>query len=343
MNPTPRAAIIGLGSIYPMHEKSLITLGIPIAAVCDKDEARVLRVAESLNARGYINYKDMLNDGGFDVLHICLPHFLHAPITIDALRANYHVLCEKPLATTVKDAQEMIKTANESKKALSVVFQNRYNPGVQLIKKAITESTLGKIIGGFFRVTWHRGENYYANSDWRGAWATEGGGALINQAIHLFDMMNFFLGKPHHVNASISNRAHPTIEVEDIAEGIIFYGKNGEIPISFYVNTFHPYDAPITLELIGENGHATLIGEDATIQFKDGTLHQIGADIDAQKKFNMKTYWGVSHIKQITDFYETIKKSTAVGFNDETALFTQRLINDVYTLSKNQLHPLLPL
>ena len=327
-----KAAVAGLGGVSPMHTKSLKSLGIQIAAVCDKNPAKANAAAKEYNATPYTNYVEMLDAGGFDVLHICLPHFLHAPVAIAAMEKGYHVLTEKPMATTVADAEEMITTAKENNVQLGVIFQNRYSPGAQLIKEALESGRLGPEKGGWIRVTWHRGEGYYLNSDWRGRWATEGGGVLINQSIHSFDMMNYLLGDPTCVSASIANRAHPSIEVEDVAEGVITYGP---VPISFFVNTYHPYDAPASVEIICENGKASLVGEDAEIIFNDGTKKVAGTDEAAQQQFSMKSYWGVSHVKQIHDFYRAVESGTTPAIDGEQGLRTQRLINGIYESAKS--------
>jgi len=327
-----KAAVIGLGGISPMHIKPLQTMGIPIVAVCDKNAEVADTVAKDIGATAYTNYEEMLNAGGFDVLHICLPHYLHAPIAIAALSKGYHVLTEKPMATTIEDAEKMISTAKENNVRLGVIFQNRYSPGAQLIKATLESGELGAVKGGWIRVTWHRGGDYYALSDWRGKWATEGGGVLINQSIHSFDMVNYFLGNPTAVDASVANRAHPTIEVEDVAEGVITYGEN--IRVSFFVNTFHPYDAPASVEIICEHGKASLIGEDAEIIFNDGRKKAAGIDKAAQQQFGMKSYWGVSHVKQIQDFYLSLESDKPLAIDGEQGLRTQRLINGIYESAK---------
>jgi predicted dehydrogenase len=333
------AAIVGLGGVYPMHANSLKALGIPITAVCDKIPERAEKTAQTTGGRAFTDYKEMLNAGGFDVLHICLPHFLHAPVTIDALQSGYHVLCEKPMATTLTDALHMIKTSEESDKLLSIIFQNRYNPATQLIKETLNEGKLGEIKGGWLRVTWNRKADYYTNSDWRGKWATEGGGVLINQSIHTFDLMNYFLGIPKKINASINNRAHPEIEVEDVAEGVIFYGDNGEIPVSFFVNTYHPYDAPVGLEIEGTHGRVSLNGEDGTVTFNDGLQITAGVDVKTQKQFGIKDYWGVSHVKQIEAFYKAIKNGHPPDISGTSALITQKLINGIYETARLKENP----
>jgi predicted dehydrogenase len=305
-----KAAIIGLGAIAPMHINALEAIGAEIVVRADKET----------------HYNDLLARANFDALHICLPHFLHAEVAIAALEKGVHVLCEKPMATNVGDAQKMICAAEKSGAFLGVVFQNRFSPGAALIKNALESGELGTVKGGHIRVMWHRNDAYY-ESDWRGKIAKEGGGVLINQAIHMFDMANFFLGEPTDVQASIANRAHPKIEVEDVAEGVISYGA---ARVSFFVNTYHPYDAPATIELLCENGHAELSGENATIKFNDGRKKTAGPDTEAQKKFGMKQYWGVSHVKQIKAFYDCIKQGKSPSPNGAEALRTQKLINKIY-------------
>lgn len=326
-----KAAVVGLGGVSPMHTKPLAALGIPITAVCDKHQDKANAVAAETGAKAYTDYKEMLNAGGFDVLHICLPHFLHAPVAIDAMNAGCHVLTEKPMATTIADAEKMIAAAKSNNVTLGVIFQNRYSPGATLIKETLESGALGKPVAGWIRVNWHRSDAYYANSDWRGKWATEGGGVLINQTIHSFDMMTHFLGNPTCVDASIANRAHPAIEVEDIAEGVITYGR---VPVSFFVNTYHPYDAPATVEVICENGKASLVGEDAEIVFHDGKKLTAGKDEAAMQQFGMKSYWGVSHIKQIQAFYMSLENGTAPTIDGQQGLRTQVLINSIYESAK---------
>jgi len=325
-----KAAIVGLGAIYPMHAKALNSLEIPITAVCDSNVSLANKVAEELNAKAFTNVTNMLSEGNFDVLHICLPHYLHAPVSIEAMSGGYHVLTEKPMATTVEDAEKMITAAKNYNVYLGVIFQNRYNPGAILVKETLENGELGAVKGGFIHVTWNRGHDYYANSDWRGKWATEGGGALINQSIHSFDLMNHFLGNPTSVVASISNRAHPSIEVEDVAEGVITYG---DTPVSFYVNTIHPYNAPVRVEVVCENGKASLVGKEAEITFNDGRKKCTIPNKEAQQP-GTKNYWGMSHVKQIQDFYASLKNNSLLAIDGEQGLRTQRLVNGIYKSAK---------
>jgi len=343
-----QAAVIGLGSIAPVHIKALDDLGIQITAICDSKQDVAAALAKDRGCAYYTDYEKMLDAGGFDVLHNCLPHYLHAPVTIAALDRGIHVVCEKPMATTVADAKKMIAAAKASGAKLEIIFQNRYNTSVQAIKSALDSGTLGRVLGGFLQVTWHRSEAYYSNNDWRGRWDTEGGGVLINQSIHTFDLMNYLLGDPTAVHASVANRAHPGIEVEDVAEGVIAYG---DVNVSFYATNNYPYNAPVSLGVVCENGQAALSGDIATITYKDGKQEVSQADDSIAMPYR-KDYWGYSHIKQIQGFYDWLKgtpssdalvgKDVSVdGTPDNTlrvcgeeGLRTQKLINGIYDSAK---------
>ena len=327
-SPKLKAAIVGCGNIAPMHMQSLQMLGVPVVAVCDREVERTMQY----DCPGrFADCGEMLKTGGFDVLHVCLPHYLHAPVTLEAIAHGVHVLCEKPMATTVSDAQRMLAAAEAKGVHLGVIFQNRYNPGTVLVQKALDSGALGKIQGGWLQVTWNRGGDYYAKSDWRGKWATEGGGALINQSIHVFDLMNTFFGRmPDHVEANIANRAHPEIEVEDVAEGVIYYG---DVKITFYANTIHPYDAPAELGLFCENGMATITGSSARIQYNDGRT-ETAAEEEDSKFALIKNYWGRSHARQIQDFYKSLSNDKIPTICGAEALKTQMLINGIYESAK---------
>ena len=329
-----KAAIAGCGAIAPVHTAALKQLGVQLVAVSDPD------VSKTIKWRGAVPYPDyefMIKAGGFDVLHICLPHYLHAPAAIFAMEQGINVLCEKPMATSIADAEQMIKAAEANNVSLGVIFQNRYNPGSQLVKKALDTRALGKILSGWLKVTWHRDEKYYTESTWRGKWETEGGGVLINQSIHTFDLMNYFMGgHPSYIDASIANRAHPSIEVEDVAEGIISYRGQGEdeVKISFYATTIFPYDAPVMLELICENGRATMTGDSAVIEYKNGKTETSAPDDDKSLPLGTKSYWGISHTRQIKAFYDALEQHKKPEIDGEEALVTQKLICGIYESGK---------
>lgn len=328
-----KAAVAGCGGISSVHVDAINRLqNAEIIAVCDPDSDKTARYP----FKSYAGYEAMINDNDIDVLHICLPHFLHAPAAVYAMEKGINILCEKPMSISAAESEEMIKTADNNSVTLGVIFQNRYNNGSQLIKNAVMNGSLGAVKSGWLKVTWFRDEDYYKNSTWRGKWSTEGGGALINQSIHTFDLVNYFLngqspaaGLPVYVDASIANRAHPSIEVEDVAEGLIAY-ENAKI--SFYVNTINPYDAPVEIELICENGRAAIKGDAGFIEYNNG--EKLSSDAPVAVNTPPKAYWGTSHEIQISEFYDALEKNITPEIDGREAFKTQRLICAIYESAK---------
>ncbi|MFW5985863.1 MAG: Gfo/Idh/MocA family protein, partial [Halanaerobiales bacterium] len=125
-----KVGIVGCGNIFPMHAVSVSGLDqAELAAVCDIKEERAEEKAEEFDVNYYFNYKEMIDEEDLDVVHICTPHHMHAPITIYACRAGKHVITEKPMAIKLEDAEEMVRTAADNNVTLGVIFQNRFNPG----------------------------------------------------------------------------------------------------------------------------------------------------------------------------------------------------------------------
>lgn len=333
-----KAGIIGCGNIFPMHAQPLASLeNTEIVAVCDNKEDRAIAAAKQYNCAYYTDYKDMIDNAGIDSVHICTPHYLHAPMTIYAANAKKHVMTEKPMSIEYHDAQEMVSTAKENGVTLGVIFQNHYNAGSILIKNNLESGALGKILSGRAIVTWKRTDEYYGKSDWKGTWDKEGGGVIIDQAIHTLDLMRWFVGSDiDYVDASISNRAHDIIEVEDAAEGVIKY-KNGVVTGFFCIN-YYAYDAPVEIELYCENGRAKIFGDKGIVTFNDGK--ELVADRSPDEEFTyghgVKSYWGVNHIKQITNFYDSISKGVQPEISGDYALETQRMISAIYNSGKTR-------
>lgn len=332
-----RVGIVGCGNIFPMHALPVMqNENCELVAVCDNKPERVKETSEGFNCKGYADYKEMIDKENLDVLHICLPHYLHAPVAIYALNKKVHVMTEKPMSIEFKDAKNMNDAAEENNKTLGVIFQNRYNPGSQLIKKTLEGGELGKIITTKLSVTWDRSDEYYSKSDWKGTWEKEGGGVIIDQAIHTMDLVRWFIDDEiDYIDANISNRGHAIIQVEDSAEGIIKY-KNG-VTTAFHAINYYGYDAPVEIELYCENGIAKMIEDKAIISFNDG--REYTADTNPNESFeygDVKQYWGVSHIKQINLFYEALSKGIEPEINGEEAIKTQEMICGIYKSGKER-------
>lgn len=333
-----KVGIIGCGRIFAMHALPIENRSdLELIAVCDIKADRAEAAAKEHNCASYTDYTEMFEQEELDVIHICLPHHLHHPVTLDAAKRKIHVLTEKPMAIHYDDAVEMVDVAKENDVTLGVIFQTRYNPASQLIKHTIASGELGAVKAARFSLAWDRSDEYYSESDWKGTWEKEGGGVIIDQAIHGMDLMSWFVdGEIEYIDASISNRAHAKIEVEDAAEGVIKY-TNGVVT-AFHAINYYSHDAPIEIEIDCEKGLVQMVADKATIAFHDGRT--LIADNNPLEEFEYssgaKNYWGISHIKQINNFYDSLNKGVQPDITGETALKTQKMINKIYESGKKK-------
>lgn len=252
-----RFGVIGVKGIGRTHIKGITsTEEAELLAVADIDEEEGRSVASEHGVEWYRDYEDMLKLPELDAVTICTPHFLHYPMTMKALDSGKHVLVEKPMALTVREADEMIGNARSRGLKLGVVFQHRTFPVNREIKRLIETGELGTIYRICMEACTFRTQLYYDRDSWRGKWATEGGGALINQTIHEIDLLQWFAGKPKRLQGQTSTIYHK-VEVEDIASATILF-ENGAHGI-LQVGIVDPISTT-RLEICGEKGK--LICED---------------------------------------------------------------------------------
>lgn len=326
-----RAGVIGCGKISVMHAVSILKQpDAELVCVCDIRKDRAEAAAQEYGCAWCTDWKKMISDYELDAVHICTPHYLHPEMAVYALEHGLNVLCEKPMAIKYEDALRMQNAAKASGKALVISFQNRFNPGSLLIKSALESGSLGRIISARAMVTWSRSDDYYSKSDWKGTWDKEGGGVIIDQAIHTLDLMNWYIDSPlKKVSASLHNRAHSIIKVEDSAEGYIQY-ENGTNACFFAIN-YYGYDAPVELELYCENGIAKLVGEKATLTYNDGRVFSQDRNPNILFEFrNAKQYWGVGHMMEIENFYSSLKKGTNPRNLCPEVMQTHQLVCSIY-------------
>ncbi len=244
--------VVGVGIIGRVHVDVAAKLKeTELVAIADVNIANAKAVAEKYHVRWYQNYVEMLEKEKLDAISICTPHNLHYPIAMKALEYNTHVLVEKPMALSVKEADEMIAKARRLDLKLGVVFQHRTKPLSISIKRLIEEGKLGELYRALLEYCTYRDQRYYRSGPWRGTWKGEGGGVLINQAIHFIDLFQWFIGKkPSRLAAFINTLTHE-IEVEDLASAVIEFegGTQGVIHVSsFDMPSFARFD------IRGDNG-----------------------------------------------------------------------------------------
>ncbi|MBS7607350.1 Gfo/Idh/MocA family oxidoreductase [Candidatus Bathyarchaeota archaeon] len=230
-----------------------------LTAVTSQREERAKEFASKWGLKyWYTDYRRMLREAPIDAVIISTPHYQHYPMAIDSIDAGKHVLIDKPIAISLQEADEIILEAKRRGVKLGVILQSRFDPTIRKVKSAVDNGLFGKLILGEAIVEWFRTQEYYNSSPWRGRWSTEGGGALINQAIHTIDLLIWIMGQPKYLWAQMGTFTHK-IEVEDLAVSVIRF-KNEAIGVIQGSTAIYP-GLPTRLEIHGTQGTAIIEGE----------------------------------------------------------------------------------
>ena len=196
-----RVALVGCGRISRNHFEAIAsTPGVELSAVCDVIPERADAAARALGVPAFTSYEEMLRDATCDIVSVTTPSGLHPVHAEMAARSGKHVVCEKPMAISIEAADAMMRVCDEAGVRLFVVMQNRLNPAVQLLRRAIDKGRFGRIYTVNSTVRWTRPQEYYDQADWRGTWALDGG-AIMNQASHYVDLMQWLAGPVESVMA----------------------------------------------------------------------------------------------------------------------------------------------
>jgi len=224
-----RLGIIGFGNIGAQHAKHIIAGEVPdieLTTVADGSQEMRANASEILGADFPVfnSGKDLIDSGKADAVLIAIPHYQHPEIAIAAFKAGLHVLCEKPAGVYTKQVREMNEAAEKSGKVFAMMFNQRTNSYYKKMRELVTGGTFGSIIRTSWIVTnWFRTEHYFASGGWRGTWAGEGGGILLNQCHHQLDLFQWICGMPNRVRAFCHNGKWHNIEVEDDVTAYLEY------------------------------------------------------------------------------------------------------------------------
>lgn len=308
-----KSAIIGLGVIGKVHYAVLKKQGADIAALVDVNPVCL----DGYDETKYSDYRIMLDEVKPDVVHICTPHYLHAEMIISSLSSGANVLVEKPLCIKREDIDKILSAEKNAKGILGVCYQNRYNASSVFVKKYLENKRISFAKG---TLEWHRDENYYRSAEWRGKKDTEGGGVLINQAIHTIDLMQWICGEATSLKCDISNRSlQGVIEVEDTA-GAEFYGKTR---YSLFATTAGEHDNPVEIKFETENEEITLYPDKVLIDGK-------AVDVEKNGDWYGKEIYGSGHEKLIADFYDCVGRGEKFSIDGEEGAKSVRAVLTAY-------------
>lgn len=261
-----RFGIIGCGRIAQRHAQHIVNNG-KLTATLDVIPERAETLAHTYHAGFYTNLDAFLSDnqGKMDVVSVCSPNGLHARHSIAALKAGYHVLCEKPMAISVEDCGRMINEAERANRRLFIVKQNRFNPPIEALKAAIEEKRLGRIYSVQLSCFWNRNGKYYHESDWKGT-AQMDGGTLFTQFSHFIDLLYWLIGDIKRVHPIVRNFAH---------QGLIDFEDTGVVALEFYNGAIGTINYTVNSYRKNMEGSITIFGEKGTVKVGGQYLNEL--------------------------------------------------------------------
>lgn len=262
-------AILGCGKVAHLHARAVLNLpNARLAGVWSRSENSAKTFAAQYNVPFYTDVETLIQTEKVDLAIVCTPHPFHLGPAEKAAVAGANILVEKPLASTLEDADKIIEVCKNAGVKLGVISQRRWYEPVKRVKEAIEAGKIGKSVFGTINMLGWRDKNYYDADEWRGTWKMEGGGVLVNQAPHQLDILLWFMGEIDEVYGLWRNLNHPYIEVEDTAVAIVKF-KNGGIGNIIVSNSEKPgiYGK---VHVHGENGASVGVQTDGGAMFIAG-------------------------------------------------------------------------
>lgn len=328
--------IIGCGMISSWHAQAIIkTQDARLIAVTDVNEKSRNDFAKEFDAEAVSTVEELLSRDDIDIICICTPSGLHAPLAIQAANAGRHIVVEKPMAITMKEADDIITACKVNTVKMAVISQLRFTDAIQKLKRAVDSGILGKLVTGDIYMKFFRSQEYYNKGGWRGTWKMDGGGALMNQGIHGIDLLQYVMGPVKSVFAHTRTLARD-IEVEDTAVAVLEF-KSGALGVIEGTTSVYP-GLPRRLEISGDKG--TIIVEEDSIINWDIEGMERPDDIELKRTTsgtasNPAAFSLEGHILQIGDMTRAVKEGREPMVNQLEGKKPVEIILAIYESSKS--------
>ena len=322
-----KIAIVGCGRISYKHVEAITqnSTEIELTAVCDVLEANAIgkrdeyikTIGENAYVKVYTDYKKMLEEADIEMVSIATESGYHAEIAIDCMNSGKHVIVEKPMALSTKDADKMIQCARKNNVKLCVSHQNRFNEPIQKLRAAVEEGRFGKLVNGTARILWNRDMGYYTKAPWRGTWKQDGG-TLMNQCIHNIDLLQWMMGGEIDTVYAQCGTFLRDIEAEDFGAIIIKF-KNESIGIVEGSACVYPKNLEETLSIFGETGTVSIgglaVNSIETWKFADNV--ETEEELLTQQKGDPDSVYGSGHTPLYKDMIDAINYNREPLINGE--------------------------
>ncbi|HEY7119831.1 MAG TPA: Gfo/Idh/MocA family oxidoreductase [Tepidisphaeraceae bacterium] len=355
-SPKLRFGIVGCGGVGPTHAGALLRIDdAQLVAVADLIPQRAQALADKVGGdiKVYASDQELVADPDIDVVCFATPSGLHAEHSIRALRAGKHVVVEKPMEVTLDACDRMIAAQRETGRKLTIISQHRFDPATRLVKEAIDSGKLGRIICATAEVKWWRKQDYYDVANWRGTWALDGGGSLMNQGVHTVDVLQWLVGGVESVFGHTATAAHQ-IETEDIACAALRFncGAIGTLTAATAAFPGHP----ARIDIYGTEGSAIIEGdrlkqmvlkngqtftaEDAArdaISVAQGGTASVKDEAHRRAAFgDKKAGWGDAHRAQILDLIRAIREDGQPLLDGPAARKPVEVVLAIYQSARTQ-------
>ncbi|MEM1158707.1 MAG: Gfo/Idh/MocA family oxidoreductase [Verrucomicrobiota bacterium] len=336
--------IIGTGMIGGFHAQAVSAMkGSELVGVVSKDLARSTVFAKAHGTTAYPSLEALASSTGLDIVTIATPSGVHLEPALEATRLGKHVIIEKPLEITTSRIDQIISSASENHVTVSAILNRRFHPGMDAFKQAADSGRFGTLTSASAYVKWYRDQAYYDSADWRGTWALDGGGALMNQSIHTIDALIYLAGPVKSVRAHTACLAHQNIEVEDIAVAMLEFENGARGVIEGSTCAWSQDGHPARVQLCGTEGSVFLADEtfevwdfrnktdaDALIhsQFMRGTEAGLGANDPTAINF-------YQHQRNFEEIVQAIREGRPASTNAAEARKSVHLIQAIYESARN--------
>ena len=352
-----RALIIGCGTIATLHAEVLTRHpAFTVTALVDVDRSAAERAAREVVAFGgaepvvYDSITEAVESGTVDLGVICSPSGYHIDNALELIDVGLHLVIEKPLDVSVAKSRAFanrVARAEKSGQVVSVISQHRFDPGSALIHKAIEDGSFGRITSAVASMAWYRSQGYYDSGDWRGTWALDGGGAVMNQGIHTVDLLRWFCGRPVEVYAHIAQLNHERIEIEDTATATVRF-ESGALAVIHMTTAAYP-GLTARLQVHGSLGSA--IQDNDELRYFHAGDGEVSANLREAKTIgnqvetvlgpraggdefagsrNQADSFAAGHTRQYDDIAAAIRDRRSPLVTTEEALLSLALVRSIY-------------
>lgn len=331
-----KVGIVGWGTISDIHAQAIVTSeNCSLNAAFTSSTSKNKLIRNKYDIEVFNNYEDMLNSDLIDSVSICTPSGAHLDFAVEAAGKKKNVIIEKPIEVSVERAKQIINACKENYVALAIIYQSRYLSSVQKIKEVISKKQLGKIFHSSAYVKWYRDQEYFDSGAWRGTKKLDGGGVLINQAIHTIDLLQYFVGNIVEISSFTGTFTHSNIEVEDSATAILRF-ENEAIGVIEASTSINPAQSR-RIEIHGEKGTVILDGDKAVIKIDgyesdDENLEKKKSGADSP----LSGFSIIPHKMQFEEISNRIMNGEVPSVSGEEALKSLAIVEGIYHSSRDK-------